>query len=66
VNDGYQFPSDTEMKPLLVQLVPGDPCLFHVALWQEEASILFVAALQVLEYCDVAPTEPSLLQGEET
>lgn len=37
------------MKPLLLQLGPIAPCLLHVATHEERASILFVAACEVLE-----------------
>ena len=48
-----------------MQLVPIAPCLLHVAPCEERASILFVAILSVLAYCDEVPPEPALLQGEE-
>ncbi|XP_074962573.1 histone deacetylase 8 isoform X4 [Phalacrocorax aristotelis] len=51
--------SKSEMKPLLGQLTPIAPCPLHVAPCEERASVLSVAAIQVLEYCDEVP--PSLL-----
>jgi len=51
------------MKPLPVQLLPIASCLLHVAPCEERASILFVAALLVLEYCNEVPL--SLLFSKE-
>jgi len=53
---------NTEIKPLPVQLVPVAPCLLHAAC-EKKASILFAAALYVLENCNEVP--PSLLQIEK-
>lgn len=44
--------SYVEIKPLLVQLVPIAPRLLHVAPCEARASVLFVATLYMLEYCD--------------
>lgn len=54
------------MKPLLAQLAPTAPHPLRVPPREESASILFVAALYVLENHDEGPPEPSFLQGEKT
>ena len=53
------------MKPLLVQLVPVAACLLHVAPREENVSTLFVAALQVLKYCDEVPPRVSFSLGRK-
>jgi len=54
------------MQPLLVQLVPVAPCLLHLAPCEGKASVLFVAALSVLEYSGDIPPKTCVLQGEKT
>jgi len=44
--------SDVKMEPLPVQFIPIASCLLHVVPCEERASVLFVVALEVLEYRD--------------
>lgn len=45
--------------------IPINPCLLHVANWEEKTFILFVVAPEVLEYIDDISPELSFPWGEK-